>query len=502
MKLPAGWTAELPEAVHEKSAYATYDLTYRFDKGTLYSERKIVVLKEKVPVSDWKAYKNFTDAIGLGNETYVQLRRPNGTDLASTPTVPSSAPGGTAAPTAGADVKASPEALLRQAATALQRMDLATTQSLLDQAKSINPKERHLWSAYCGLSMYYGKANEAIEDCKKELALYPESYEAYAMLAGVQGMQHDDEAAKQTLRAWAKADPADAKPVALLAAEEFTEHKYGEAEPDLQTALKLDPADERTQLLLGQSEMRLHEIDKGTATLKTLLEKTSDPLMINDAVYELADAGKELALDESKEQVALDKLTKETESWTLDESPALLKQQTSLLEASWDTMGWILYKEGKLSEARSFIDAAWTNRQDPDVVKHHDALYPPATQSPEPKQAGSEKPQQVQIVKSSSRGLPVSTATVTVTASAPQGLRSYPLGPAKGRHGVAEYRLLLAHGRVERIEPMGEKSVEGAEAMVKQVDFAKLFPEGSDAKLVRAGMVNCFAEKCMLVLEP
>ena len=40
MKIPAGWTAILPEAVHTKCAYATYDQTYRFEKGTVYTERK------------------------------------------------------------------------------------------------------------------------------------------------------------------------------------------------------------------------------------------------------------------------------------------------------------------------------------------------------------------------------------------------------------------------------------------------------------------------------
>ena len=57
-------------------------------------------------------------------------------------------------------------------------------------------------------------------------------------------------------------------------------------------------------------------------------------------------------------------------------------------------------------------------------------------------------------------------------------------------------------GRCEGVEPAGQKTVEGAEAMVKQADFSKLFPQGSEAKLVRAAMVNCVADKCQLVLEP
>ncbi len=73
MKLPEGWGVELPDAVHGKSAYATYDETYRFEKGTLYAKRRIEVLQETVPVADWKSYKKWTDAVSLGNESYIQL---------------------------------------------------------------------------------------------------------------------------------------------------------------------------------------------------------------------------------------------------------------------------------------------------------------------------------------------------------------------------------------------------------------------------------------------
>ena len=44
MKLPDGWGAELPEAVHAHSRYANLDETYRFENGTLYAERKVEVL--------------------------------------------------------------------------------------------------------------------------------------------------------------------------------------------------------------------------------------------------------------------------------------------------------------------------------------------------------------------------------------------------------------------------------------------------------------------------
>jgi hypothetical protein len=73
MKLPEGWSAILPPAVHAKCDYATYDMTYRLENGTVYADRKIVVLEKKVPVSDWKAYKTFVDMVNPGKERYIQL---------------------------------------------------------------------------------------------------------------------------------------------------------------------------------------------------------------------------------------------------------------------------------------------------------------------------------------------------------------------------------------------------------------------------------------------
>jgi hypothetical protein len=73
MKLPDDWRAVLPPAVHAKCDYATYDMTYRLENGTVYAERKIVVLAKKVPVSDWRAYKTLVDMVNPGKERYIQL---------------------------------------------------------------------------------------------------------------------------------------------------------------------------------------------------------------------------------------------------------------------------------------------------------------------------------------------------------------------------------------------------------------------------------------------
>jgi tetratricopeptide (TPR) repeat protein len=234
---------------------------------------------------------------------------------------------------------------------------------------------------------------------------------------------------------------------------------------------------EQALLRLGDAQMKAGMKDDATATLRGLLQKTDNPEMMNDTAYELADAGKGLALDEEKERVAIERLTEETKSWTLDESPIVLKQKTQLLLASWDTMGWILYKEGKLKEALSYLEAAKMGRPDPIVTTH------------------------VWKVRAALAQVDTKSGADPDAGKSEQQLRTISLGPS-GLRGVAEYRLLLSHGQVVRSELTGDDKLNGGEELLNRARMPKFFPEGSDAKLVRQGVINCVAGQCQLVLEP
>ena len=475
MKLPAGWSVELPEAVHEKSAFATYDQTYRLDKGTLYAERKVVVLEEKVPVADWKAYKKFADAVGVGDETYVQLRRANGEKATPTAAISESN-------------DAQIQEILDQLNAAYQKRDTHTMETLLKKMTDINPKAQRLMGWTASLAILQGNLDEALKDDQKELALYPDEYDRYDAIVWLEMKLNEKAAAEGTLRDWAKADPANPQPLMTLSQLLTIDGQLKEAVDTESNAVARAPEGsdkhETALLLLGHAQIKAGMPEQGRDTLAKLLKTTDNPAMMNDAAFELADAGQELPLDEEKEKAAIERFTAESQTWTLDESLPTLRAKTSMLVASWDTMGWILFREGKAREAKSFIEAAWSNNPRPDLKEHLDKVNAALG------------------IATAHRVLPKADVTVTAIAMQGQQLRTFPLGPAHGLEGVAEYRLLLSQGKVERIEPTGEKKLNGTEAMVKSVDMAKLFPEGSEAKLVRAAMVNCVAGKCTLVLEP
>jgi hypothetical protein len=80
--------------------------------------------------------------------------------------------------------------------------------------------------------------------------------------------------------------------------------------------------------------------------------------------------------------------------------------------------------------------------------------------------------------------------------------RKISLGPANGRNGVAEYRLLLRDGKATEIKPVGATTISNALAVIAKAKFIDLFPTGSQIALIRLGYLNCHDRVCELILEP
>lgn len=71
--LPENFGADLPEPIHVKTAFAIFNKTYSLEKGTLTTQRTIVVLQSKLPENSWEGYKKFANDVSLGDETFIQL---------------------------------------------------------------------------------------------------------------------------------------------------------------------------------------------------------------------------------------------------------------------------------------------------------------------------------------------------------------------------------------------------------------------------------------------
>jgi tetratricopeptide (TPR) repeat protein len=249
--------------------------------------------------------------------------------------------------------------------------------------------------------------------------------------------------------------------------------------------------------------------EKGRDTLLALMTTTDNAGMMNNSAYQLADAGMELAQAESTTKTALAKMTEESKAWTLDEDPQILLGKSRYLFATWDTMGWILYREGKIDEAEDYLKAAWLSVQSDTMAEHlgeiaaskgkkDDALtaYLLGIAASRPGAEQKKLQERVDALRRAGAKSSVGDAHAKL-----QEIRIIPLGPAKGMNGVAEYRLLLSGGKVVKAEKTGAKELEGGEDRLKEAKLGKLWPTGSEANLVRNGMLNCHSGVCELVLE-
>jgi tetratricopeptide (TPR) repeat protein len=525
MKLPDGWSVELPEALHAHSAYVNLDQTYRFEKGTLYAERKVEVLVEKVPQTEWKSYKKWTDAADLGNEEYVQLTRPGANKDMFTVVGGQGAreivDGSGTAEGGGEGAKAA--ALVKSAYEAVQRREFATAIKNLDEAKALNEHQAGLWSTYGFASLRRGAMTEALKDYEKELELHPDAVAVYQDIVTVDVAlgKHEDTIA--ALRLWAAAEPSNPQPTLVLVRMQMLDEDFAGAVKSADAGIAGLPEDQREdenlQMLLGTAQLKAGMKEKGAATLVTLL-KSENPFILNGAAYALADENEQLDLAEKSTRAALAKLGEESREWTLDESLEVLRGKSETFLATWDTMGWVLFREGKTDEAESYIRATWVNLQNTEVGEHlGDVLlkkgekanavkaYELALGTISPYDAMGKKPDKQSAIevrlkkKITAAGSSSKDLNGNYTAAL-QDMRKISLGSANGLNGAAEYKLLLGEHGIVRAEPAGDKKIDGGEERLKKLLLTGYWPAGLDGRLVRSAILNCHSGECELVFEP
>ena len=76
IQLPAGYSAQLPDAVHTKTDFATCNVTYKLENGEFTAQRTLVVLQSRLPAAAWEQYQKFIKDISVVNLEWVQLDAP------------------------------------------------------------------------------------------------------------------------------------------------------------------------------------------------------------------------------------------------------------------------------------------------------------------------------------------------------------------------------------------------------------------------------------------
>jgi tetratricopeptide (TPR) repeat protein len=210
----------------------------------------------------------------------------------------------------------------------------------------------------------------------------------------------------------------------------------------------------------------------------------------------------------------------ESTTWTLDESPAILRSKTSLIVSAWDTLGYILFREARYDEALDFIRAAWVNSEHAEIGEHLGDLYDkmgnhqeayktyaltlatiPGYNALGVKTAPGADVKRLHDKMDSQRQAGAKAEKLDAPGALVH-LRTISLGPANGHEGTAEYNLLVSRDRVEKAQPTGEKTVSGGVDLIRKADVKNFTPIGFEVRLAKTAILNCHSNACELVFEP
>jgi tetratricopeptide (TPR) repeat protein len=482
MQLPDGWSAQLPEPVRARAAFATCDVTYSLFKDHMLSaQRSLTVLESKVSVKQYQQYQTWYDDCGASGVPYIQLFPTPIVGAAVTLPAPEKlyAPAGSSSPAKPSDSRAAD--MVQQAREKLISFDLDTARQLLDQAAAINPTQANLWTGYAGIEHQLGIETEMLKDMERELSYHPEETQYYAGVAQDELITRDEKTAMATLRAWVKAAPESPDAALALSRHLLDLKSFADALNTARTAIyKLASSDidlTNLKIVAAKAQFGLGQASQAANSVAPLLKTATDPVQIDDIARILGEGSAFLPDAEAAEAKVLADSEAATADWTMTGNLKAIARQQAQLFAEWDTMALLLFHQGKFTQAlgyaRAAVYASATDAHD-HLADINAVLHNPA-------------------------------ATATLRAD-DQKLRTFALGPANGRQGVVPVTLLLADGMV--IDSIPEQSASHGTPLpdpakyLKIADLHALFPPGSKAHLIRPGFVNCHSGVCELLLAP
>jgi tetratricopeptide (TPR) repeat protein len=535
-----------------KTDFATFDKTYRFEDNRIVVERTIVVLKNKVAKADWQKYNQFTKDIDLSGENWIRLIEPAKTLAVTKPapvpdaratqkadngsvtlhlrseaapaTAPDTSAAGGTADTVTADASASE--LMKLAQEKMRDRDWSGARAMLDKVKAKDPNLENLWAMYGYLTMLNGPDfEEAAEDFRKELAAHPDNEYALMALVNNETRNGGPAAARDTLQQFFNRNPGNLRVALELATIQTNANDNEGALKTLEKASQLSPDNRGVRMQMSQALVNLNRMDEAAAVAKSAMDGSDDPEILNGGAYMLSEAGVDLDVAEDASRRSITQMETKSATMTTAEANSGAFAQSSLIVASWDTLGWILFREGKLDDAGPLLSAAWRAGLDAVVGDHLAQVY--EAQGNKAKAAATyllaeaamdkNTPPSVHthITESINRldahGKPAQgnqagqrVMRQANQTAALQNLRTFKIPRPAGASGWGTFRLeVTAAGVIESQQMSGEPGIAKAKPAIEAMKLPELIPPGSKVHLLRSAVVSCsMGQTCDVVLVP
>jgi tetratricopeptide (TPR) repeat protein len=524
MKLPEGYSAFVPEKVEQKTDFAEFTATYSLENGAVHGVFHLKTLQHEIPGSERAEYSSFTRKIDEAFRRYIFARNLNpspGTSSSasagSSPNVIGGVIGSTVSSSPSGEAKApipspSPAKPLYDAAKrASAEGNYATSAQLYEQAVARDPNYKEAWN---DLGYIYGKLGQQEKSeaaLRKALALDPTAKYAHYNLGNALAAQKKYDEAISEYQKEIQINSKNSNPHLNLGRAYFFNGQPDKAIPELETAANLTPNDPKVHYSLGLAYAKANQPEKATKAFSRSVELEPTAERKNQVAYEMA-LGK-LQLDQAEKYAdsAIEYSVAETKNLSLDHLSNQDVRVPASLGAYWDTLGWVKFQQGDISNAEKYLRCAWQIRSIGEIGDHLGQIYEKEGRKTEAIElyamalaAPYPMPEtRARLVALRGSETDVDRLTEEARANLAKG-RSLQITNAHGAAGTADFWLLLVPGpKVSAVKFIaGDEALRPFTSDLETATFPNPFPETTDAKLLRRGKLTCLSSSkaCSLFL--
>jgi tetratricopeptide (TPR) repeat protein len=357
--------------------------------------------------------------------------------------------------------------------------------------------------------------SQAAEDFRKELDTHPENKTLVASLADAETRAHDPEGARKTLQQYLDRHPGDLQIALNLAnLETLADNKQG-AFTTLEAAAKQNPDNLMLRVQMSQALVDLDRMEEAAAAAKSALQGAEDPDVLNGGAYTLSETGLDLDVAEVASRKSIATLEEKSAGFTTESANPSAFALTTSLANFWDTLGWILFKEGKVDAAQAFISPAWRLSLRGEIGSHLGQIYEAEGKknkaatvfalSQDALDQNSQPDERRRIIESIDRLKAEGAKPDSMTGTgALQDLRTFKFAYPKGASGWGAFRLeATTAGVIESQQMSGAQTLDGVKSVIGAKKFPEFFPPDSKAHLLLSAVIDCSSgTTCEIVLGP
>ncbi len=484
LSFPATLAARPPAGLTLSQDFAEFRSAYRFEGHMLVAERVVDFKMRQVPPGRAAEYAPFLRAVAA--------------DASQPLVVENISPGGPAIP-----ASATPEELLEAGRACFKSGNSKAAIAVFQRVAELSPRDRQVWNDLGLAYLSIGKLDEAIAAFQSQLAANPSDQHANQYLGLAFERELDYTQAAAAFRKQTETNPLDPVAHSSLGRILLEEHQYAEAIAEFEKATVLSPENAQFQAGLGRAYAETGKSQQAVAAFEKAAALAPSPETLDEVAFHLAD--EKLSLDKAK-QYAETAIGEETERLRRLDLARVTSANLGAIEeiaAFWDTLGWIYFEKNDLGRAANYVRAAWLLSEDGQAGDHLAQIYQRLGQRDRAIHACA-------LALAAPHATPDTRARLTLLLGGNgqiddlvrraklelEALRTMPAGQFLGENARADFLVLLSPGetraRVEAVRFVGgSEDLRPLAHRLRTLDYGRVFPDPSPAKLIRRGTLAC-----------